>query len=105
MDAVPAFTNNAAIEDQTYTQKIEISAPTLPQATGGIGDLTYTLKKSDGTALLGGLTFDSTMRVLAGRPQAGTAVGTTDYTLTATDRDDDEDELIFSITYYTGGRF
>ncbi|MDE0472098.1 MAG: hypothetical protein OXH57_09170 [Ekhidna sp.] len=44
------------------------------------------------------MTFDGTRRVLAGRPEAGTAAGATDYTLTATDRDGDEAELTFNIT-------
>ena len=95
---VPAFANDASVVPQLYTETKAIADLTLPRATGGNGDLTYSLTKSDGTVLPNGLTLDRTMRVLAGRPTTGTAAGATEYTLTATDRDGDTDELTFSIT-------
>ena len=36
VDAVPAFANNVAIDAQTYTRNLEITALTLPQATGAM---------------------------------------------------------------------
>ena len=98
-DLMPAFANDASVPPQLYTETKAIADLTLPQATGGNGDLTYTLTKSDdGSALPQGLTFDATMRVLAGRPATGTAAGATEYTLTATDRDGDPATLTFMIT-------
>ena len=97
-DLMPAFANDASVPPQLYTETKAIADLTLPQATGGNGDLTYTLEKSDGTELPDGLTFDAMMRVLAGRPATGTAAGATDYTLTATDRDGDTATLTFMIT-------
>ena len=97
-DLMPAFANDASVPPQLYTETKAIADLTLPQATGGNGDLTYTLTKNDGTKLPDGLTFDAMMRVLAGRPATGTAAGATDYTLTATDRDGDTATLTFMIT-------
>ena len=95
---MPAFANDASVVPQIYTEGKAIADLTLPQATGGNGKLSYKLIKSDGTALPNGLTFDGTMRVLAGRPATGTAAGATQYTLTATDRDGDTATLTFMIT-------
>ena len=97
-DVMPAFANDASVVPQIYTEGKAIADLTLPQATGGNGKLSYTLIKSDGTALPNGLTFDGTMRVLSGRPATGTAAAAVNYTLTATDADGDTDDLNFSIT-------
>ena len=95
---VPAFANDASVIPQIYTETKAFTNLMLPEARRGNGDLTYTLTKSDGTALPAGLTFNATTRVLSGMPQAGTAASAADYTLTATDRDGDTDELTFPIT-------
>ena len=97
-NVAPAFATDASVPSQLYTETKAIADLTLPQATGGNGDLTYTLTKNDGTKLPDGLTFDATMRVLSGRPATGTAAGATQYTLTATDRDGDTATLTFMIT-------
>ncbi|MDE0471644.1 MAG: Ig domain-containing protein [Ekhidna sp.] len=98
VNAVPAFAANAAIADQVYTENVEIADLTLPQATGGSGNLTCSLTKSDGTALPSGLVFAAGTRMLTGQPAAKTAAAAADYTLTATDADGDTDDLTFSIT-------
>ena len=71
---------------QTYTMGTEITALTLPLATGGTGTLTYTLTGSSDTALsqaVPGLTFTATTRILSGTP---TTVATTVLTYTVTDQ-------------------
>ena len=97
-DVMPAFANDASVVPQIYTEGKAIADLTLPQAAGGNGKLSYTLIKSDGTALPDGLAFDETMRVLSGMPQAGTAAAAANYTLTVRDADGDTDDLNFSIT-------
>ena len=62
VDAIPAFASDAAIADQTYTQKMEITALTMPQATGGDGTLTYSLSPNPPQ----GLTFDNAQRIITG---------------------------------------
>ena len=79
-----------AIAAQIYTVDAEIAALTLPEATGGDGDLTYSLTPPAGMA------FDPDTRELSGAPT--TAASATDYTLTVRDGDGDTDELVFSVT-------
>ena len=55
---------------------------TLPAATGGNGDITYTLT---GATLPAGLTFDAATRVLTGTPTTEATAQT--YTYTAADAD------------------
>ncbi len=54
-------------DDQNYTQGTAITALTLPEASGGTGTLTYTLRTLRG-ALPGGLEFDANTRILSGTP-------------------------------------
>ena len=61
-DTAPAFADDAMISEQTFTQGTAITPLTLPTATGGNGDLTYTLIPSAPA----GLTFDAATRVLSG---------------------------------------
>ena len=84
--------------DQTYTMGTEIPALTLPEATGGTGELTYTLTGPDGKAVsqaVPDLTFDGKSRTLSGKL---TAAGTTDLTYTATDQNGSTASATFSIT-------
>ncbi len=67
-----------APDDQSYTVDTAITALTLPAATGGTGDLTYTLT---GT-LPAGLGFDPDTRKLTGTPTAVTSATTLTYTVT-----------------------
>ena len=86
-DAVPAFATGAMIHTQTYIQHTVIPTLTFPQATGGNGDITYTLTGMSGGSLPAGLTFDGAARppTLTGRPVQ--AAGATTYTYTAADAD------------------
>ena len=87
-DRMPAF--SGALAAQIYTVGSAIAALTLPEATGGDGELTYSLTPPAGMA------FDKDTRVLSGTPN--TAAVATNYTLTARDGDGDTDELVFSVT-------
>ena len=91
-DKRPAFASDAAIADQTYTQKMEITALTLPQAIGGDGALTYTLSPN----LAMGLTFNAAQRTITGTPES--SLPQTEFTYTVTDEDGDTDELTFMMT-------
>ena len=62
----------------------------LPEASGGDGELVYTLRP-DVTEI--GLSFDPATRVVSGTPSR--AQDWTEYTLTATDEDGDTAELSF----------
>ena len=95
-DTAPAFAGNAAIEAQTYAALTAIMPLTLPTATGGNGDITYTL-----TPAIPGLTLDAATGVLTGMPT--TEATATTYTYTAADGDGntaagDEVSLTFSLT-------
>ena len=95
-DTAPAFAGGAAIEAQTYAALTAIMPLTLPTATGGNGDITYTL-----TPAIPGLTLDAATGVLTGMPT--TEATATMYTYTAADGDGntaagDEVSLTFSLT-------
>ncbi len=79
------------ILDQTWVKDVAIDALTLPAATGGAGELAYTLA---GT-LPGGVTFDALTRTLSGTPAKKQEA--TEYTYTATDADGDAASLSFTI--------
>ena len=87
----PSF-GDTTVADQTWVKDTVISSLTLPVATGGDGDLTYTLA---GT-LPAGVTFTGSTRTLSGTPTAVQAK--TGYTYTATDEDGDTATLSFAIT-------
>ena len=95
-DLQPVFAADASIADQSYTQNTRIAELTLPAATGGNGELSYTLTGPGGAGLPVGLSFDAAMRKLGGTP-IGSQAATT-YTWTATDTDGDTAELTFTIT-------
>ena len=88
--------------DQTYTTGTQIANLVLPAATGGNGDITYTLAPAIATAIPG-LAFDADTRVVSGTtPSAATAAAVV-LTYTAADSDAnndaaDTDTLTFSIT-------
>ena len=95
-DTAPTF-GGTTVMDQTYTVDTAIESLTLPSATGGNGELTYTLTGTLAT----GLVFNPSTRVLAGTPTATRA--TTTYTYVVVDGDDnaalsDVDALTFTIT-------
>ena len=91
LDLTPSF-GAATIEPQSYTQHSPIEPMTLPMASGGDGNLIYTLTP----ALPAGLTFDAVTCTLSGMPTEASAMTT--YTYTATDADGDDATLTLSLT-------
>ena len=86
-DLTPSFA--AGPGDQNYTEGTPIAPLTLPAASGGDGELTYTLSRE-----VSGLVFDAMTRGLTGTP---TSTGTYAMTYTVTDADGDSDSLAFGI--------
>ena len=92
-DLVPTF-GQSSIPDKIYERGLAIDSEALPAATGGDGELTYTLSPN----LPAGLTFEPVARLLSGTPTAPQAP--TLYTYTATDSDTtnpDSASLTFTI--------
>ena len=79
-DRHPSF-GDARIADQFYTAEREIDPLVLPAASGGDGELRYTLTPAPPA----GLTFNAETRTLAGTPQAAADPAT--YIFDATDAD------------------
>ena len=79
------------IDDQNYPMNEPIIALVLPEATGGISPISYTLAP----ALPAGLNFDSSTRTLSGTPTVVTSPIA--YTYKVTDADGAADSLLFSI--------
>ena len=96
LDLVPSF-GNATINDQSYNVGTSIAPLKLPEASGGDGTLTYSLSPN----LPGGLTFDAGRRDITGTPTA--VMGSTTYTYTAKDNNDDTAALQFNITVAVAG--
>ncbi len=92
-DLPPTF--NDTIGNKEYIKGVPITPVTLPKATRGNGDLTYSLAPDPSAA---GLTFDPVTRVLSGTPT--TATSSTTYTYTVTDGDNVTDDLTFNITIH-----
>ena len=89
-----SFSSNAVIDDQTYAAGTEITPIVLPEASGGTGELTYSV-----SALPAGLSFDASTRTLSGTPTA--AIDGAVVTYTATDESGATDALTFTITIVT----
>ena len=79
----------ATVTTQNYVFRQTITPLTLPQATGGNGDLTYTLRPN----LPFGLSFDTDTRSIAGTPAV--IIDPLTYTWLATDADGDTATLRF----------
>ena len=90
-DASPTFGTHT-ISDQSYTKDTQIPSLTLPQATGGTGNLTYSITPT----LPAGLSFDNVTRIISGTPT--TTQSDTTYTYTATDTLSKSTTITFSIT-------
>ena len=90
-----SFAANATIADQTYIVGTAIAHLVLPAASGGTGELTYSV-----SGLPAGLSFDAATRTLAGTPTAATN-GAIEVTYKVTDDDDATDTLTFTITIVT----
>ena len=90
-DTLPTFGTHT-ISDQSYTKDTQITSLTLPQATGGTGNLTYSITPT----LPSGLSFDNVTRIISGTPT--TTQSDTTYTYTATDTLSKSTTITFSIT-------
>ena len=88
---VPSFAADIAIDAQTYVVGRAIADWVLPEASGGDGELTYSV-----SSLPAGLEFDASTRTLGGTPTEATD-GAVAVTYTATDDDDDTTTLTFTI--------
>lgn len=77
--APPTFPAGATISDQRWTEGAMIAPLVLPAATGGDGEVTYSLRPT----LPRGVLFDDSSRVLSGRPME--VSGPVEYAYTATD--------------------
>ena len=89
LDQTPEFSPDT-FADQVYGKNLPVDV-TLPQATGGDGELSYGLEPE----LPEGLGFDATTLAISGVPTE--AMAPTPYTLTATDADGDSATLTFSV--------
>ena len=87
-DTAPTFADT--VEDQAYTVGAAITPLRLPAASGGNGELTYSLSPA-----VPGLRFNPITRTLSGTL---TTAGTYAMTYAAEDEDADSAELTFTIT-------
>ena len=90
-DLMPSL-GGEIVAAQSYIMDTKITDLMLPMATGGNGELTYTIM----TELPNGLTFNDATRILSGTPTVSKSE--TEYTYTVTDADGDTDMLTFTIT-------
>ncbi len=90
LDQTPGFSPDT-FADQVFGKNLPVDV-TLPEATGGDGELSYGLEPE----LPEGLRFDATTLAISGVPTE--TMSPTPYTLTATDADGDSATLTFSIT-------
>ena len=99
--SVPSFSE--AVPDQTWQAGKEITAMSLPVATGGNAPLTYSLADHR-SQMPSGLSFNAETRVLSGTPSlsnvdsAETAIYMMTYTVVDRDGDPDTDEFRITIT-------
>ena len=100
VDTSPTFGSTSA-PTYLYTSGVAITSPALPEATGGNGTISYSVRQSNmpvpnsGSILGGRLTFTPGTRLLSGTPGAA---GNATYQLRATDTDGDYDELSFTLS-------
>ena len=90
---IPAFPPGSSIDDLVFVVDKQLAYPALPAAIGGDGTLTYTLNPS----LPGGLTFNSTTRIISGA--ASSILSPIPYAFSATDSNGDQtpNPLLFTI--------
>ena len=91
-DSEMAFAFAEEVEDQAYTAGTAITDLVLPEATGGEGEVTYSVSE-----LPAGLSFDASTRTISGTPEAATD-GAVEVTYTAQDSAGATATLTFSIT-------
>ena len=90
------FAFASTVDNQAYTEGTEITPLVLPEATGGEGELTYSV-----SALPTGLSFDAATRTISGTPSAATN-GAATIVYTATDEEESTASLTFTITINEG---
>ena len=90
-DLQPSFAADVMIDDRSFVTDSEIESILLPEATGGNGELTYTLMPD----LPAGLAMDSATRSISGTPSEPLA--RTEFTWTATDVDGDTASVSFNL--------
>ncbi len=83
------------VENQTFTIGEAIAALVLPEATGGLPPINYTLTPT----LPAGLAFDTSTRTISGTPTVVTTAPVP-YTYKATDANGSADSLLFNIEVY-----
>ncbi len=96
-DTAPAFADSATIANKIFTVDTEITAFTLPEATGGNDTISYALTPD----LPAGLSLNESTREVSGTPTAAAAAAT--YTWRASDGDEnttdtDSNALTFMLT-------
>ena len=94
-DPSPSFA--AGVPDKQWVQNVPITSFYLPEATGGSGNLTYTLTPD----LPGGVSRNAATRLVSGTPTA--AMARTKYTWTATDAEGRSAAAQFHITVAATG--
>ena len=95
-DTPPMFADGTAI-DSTYPAKTRITPLIFPEASGGVGTLTYALTPK--ISIPAGLTFDATTRTLSGTtPNESVSRATLIYTVTDNGDPVKTDTLTFSVT-------
>jgi len=87
----PFFAADATIADWSYAVGTELVSLVLPEATGGVGDLTYRV-----SVLPTGLSFDAATRTISGTPTEATD-GEVTVIYTATDRNGNAARQTFTI--------
>ena len=92
--AAPVFDEVGPVS-QTWYEGVEIGALQLPEASGGLGSLSYRLEPA-----VAGLTFDPGSRLLSGAP-TDTAASTLVLTYTVTDSSGTSSHLSFAATLNT----
>ena len=95
-NTAPSFPSGTTIANQSLTQDVAMTTLSLPAASGGNGQLSYSLSP----ALPKGLVFDAEARTISGAPTA--TLTSTTYTYTVADSDDttgsgDEASLTFTL--------
>lgn len=90
-DTAPTF--ERTVDDQSYTQGQPIDVLTLPAATGGNGELSYTLQPT-----IPGLTFDPAARTLSGTPATVGPYSMTYRVVDADENTEDTDAAALSFT-------
>ena len=96
MEVVGAVALADEVEDQSYPRAHPVTPLVLPEATGGLFPIHYTLTPT----LPAGLDFDPSTRTISGTPTAVTA-GPVPYTYKATDANGSADSVQFHIDVYS----